>query len=400
MPRTAIQTLCTLLLTLAFLAWLEQDAVGLYWRQVHHEDAPIDGLKRVSLWASGARLNEALSGAKRRLRGEIARFDEYAVASFNAGRFAGVDTPGEEGGGNEGSIQARRLGSEDMEGPRPASAVEERSAEIPSRLAKIEPLSPPATRAPVFPAEDVSGLPESARPVGSSTESGGGKKKADVPGAGVALGKADSVLFVGDSLMQGVAPHVHASLYKHYAIRSLNLSRQSTGLAYPDFFDWPKRIKETFHEAPEIKLMIVFLGPNDPWDFPHRKGKPYLKFKSEDWESVYRARIREVIEIARENGAKVFWLEVPCMRKKELDTSMSYLNRLFSEEVEKSGELFLPTGKILGCDEGQFSSFMNSNGKKKKSRIDDGVHFTIAGQRKIADEILSLIHVTQEQAAR
>ncbi|MDR2452548.1 MAG: DUF459 domain-containing protein [Candidatus Accumulibacter sp.] len=366
MPRTAIQTLCTLLLTLAFLAWLEQDAVGLYWRQVHHEDAPIDGLKHVPLWTSGARLNEALSGAKLRLLGEIARFDEYAVASFNAGRFAGVDTPGEEGG-----------------------------AEVPSRLAKIDPLSPPATRAPVFPAEDVSGLP-----AGSSTESGEVKKNADLPGARVSLGKVDSVLFVGDSLMQGVAPHVHASLYKHYEIRSLNLSRQSTGLAYPDFFDWPKQIKETFHEAPEIKLMIVFLGPNDPWDFPHRKGKPYLKFKSEDWESVYRARIREVIEIARENGARVFWLEVPCMREKELDTSMTYLNRLFADEVEKSGEFFLPTGRILGCDEGQFSSFMNSNGKKKKSRIDDGVHFTIAGQKRIADEILSLIRLTQEHAAR
>jgi hypothetical protein len=212
------------------------------------------------------------------------------------------------------------------------------------------------------------------------------------------LDKADSVLFVGDSLMQGIAPRVQTSLFKQYAIRSINLSKQSTGLAYPDFFNWPERIKETFQETPGIRLMIVFLGPNDPWNFPRLKGKPYLKFKSEDWESVYRARIREVIAIARENGTRVFWLEVPCMRKKELGTSMAYLNRLFSEEVEKNGEFFLPTGKILGCEQGQFSSFMNANGKKKKSRIDDGVHFTIAGQKRIADEILSFIHVKQEEA--
>jgi hypothetical protein len=364
-------------LTLFALACLEQDAVALYWRQVHHKDSPIDGLKRIPAWASGARLSEPANDAKQALIAEIARFDAKVVASFNAGRFGVLDTAVEEGGESD-----------------------ERNVPVPLRFAMKEMTSPSRAKTPSLSARDaLERLPEpvlSPAPLDTPADVDG----AGAPGEGIALGSTDSVLFVGDSLMQGIAPHVNSSLYKRYAIHGIDLSRQSTGLSYPGFFNWPEQIEKAFRKAPEIKLMVVFLGPNDPWDFPNEKHKPYLKFKSEDWESAYRVRIREVLEIARKNDARVFWLEVPCMRKKDLDTRMAYLNRLFSDEVKKSGEIFLPTGKILGCEKGEFSSFMNSNGKKKKSRIDDGVHFTIAGQKRVADEILFLIRAKPRRAAR
>ncbi|MDR2625735.1 MAG: DUF459 domain-containing protein, partial [Zoogloeaceae bacterium] len=306
----------------------------------------------------------------------------YAVASFNNEYFAANEKDSE----TDAALQANAQETE-AENLAPPVAPQ-KSGEVPSRRVALAPPSLPA-------GQTASDLPEES-PAAQRDEAEEGAKPARV---GAVLEKADSVLFVGDSLMQGVAPHVHLSLFKRYTIHGINLSKQSTGLAYPDFFNWPEQIRKTFQATPGIKLMIVFLGPNDPWDFPYLKGQPYLKFKSEDWENVYRARIREVIEIARENDARVFWLEVPCMRKRELDASMTYLNRLFAEEVKKSGELFLPTSALLGCAEGKFSSFMDADGKKKKSRIDDGVHFTIAGQKRIADEILSFIHIQPEEAA-
>src|SRR5699024_523915 len=48
----------------------------------------------------------------------------------------------------------------------------------------------------------------------------------------------DKLFFVGDSLMQGVAPRVKQSLYKSENIDGIDLSKQSTGLAYPKFYNW------------------------------------------------------------------------------------------------------------------------------------------------------------------
>ncbi|MDR1276433.1 MAG: DUF459 domain-containing protein [Candidatus Accumulibacter sp.] len=423
MSRTATQTLCTLLVTLALLTCLEQDAITRYWRQVHHEDAPIDVLKFIPAWASGARLNDAMNAAKLRVFDTLARFDVATVASFNAERFAADDARGvmkAESAEGLASVENDGGGVDNRENAGPPQRLAMLAPSLPPDVPPPAPLVPPTP--PTLPTPPTPPTPKSApkrSSVASATapttpttlsapltppappvppafapedDDSGAETDAELPKARVSLDAANRVLFVGDSLMQGVAPHVHTSLFKRFAIHGIDLSKQSTGLAYPDFFNWPRQIKKALHENPEIKLMVVFLGPNDPWDFPHERGKPYLKFKSEVWESAYRARIREVLEIARENGTRVFWLEVPCMRRRELDARMVYLNGLFSDEVKKSGEFFLTTGKILGCDNGQFSSFMDSNGKRKKSRIDDGVHFTIAGQRKIADEILSFIH--------
>ena len=45
-PRTTLKTLYTLLFSLLPLVWMKQDAIALYWRQIHHEDAPLEFLKR------------------------------------------------------------------------------------------------------------------------------------------------------------------------------------------------------------------------------------------------------------------------------------------------------------------------------------------------------------------
>ncbi|MDR2506554.1 MAG: DUF459 domain-containing protein [Candidatus Accumulibacter sp.] len=367
-PRAALKMLYTLLFSLLPLAWIEQDAIALYWRQIHHKDAPLEFLKRFSIWRSGARLNDAPARLKTSLTSEVSRFDEWAISTFNAR--PGADKP---------ERLALAVPPENPESHWPQEKLELKLSRF------IMERFPPTVD----------------NKAGNHLDSGEAATAMEAPSGGaVRLSGADKVLFIGDSLMQGIAPYVNAGLYKRHAIRSFDLSKQSTGLAYPAFFNWPSQVKKTFLEKPDIKLMVVFLGPNDPWDFPHPQGNPYLKFGSENWETVYRGRIRELLETAQKNGARVLWLAPPCMRKKELNMRMAYLSGLFSDEVKNSREFFLPTGSIVGCDSERFASFMDSGGKKIKARSDDGIHFTLAGQKKIANEILSFIHIVPREAAQ
>ena len=207
----------------------------------------------------------------------------------------------------------------------------------------------------------------------------------------IVVTKNDKVFFVGDSLMQGVAPYVKKMLFKQYKVESLDLSKQSTGLAYPNAFNWPKTIDDNLIADPAIKLLVVFWGPNDPWDFPVKGYAKYAKFKSELWEEQYRLRIAMVLNSAYEHDVQVLWLAVPCMRKRQLNEGMIYLNTLYQSELEKTQQHFLSTNQLLGCTYEKYSNFIESGKDKIKVRVDDGVHFTTAGQKILAKAIMEKI---------
>ena len=83
----------------------------------------------------------------------------------------------------------------------------------------------------------------------------------------IRLAAADKVLFVGDSMMQSIAPLLQRTLLREGGIRSINLSRHSTGLTNAAYFNWPQAVEAALRQHPDTRLVVVFLGANDPWDF-------------------------------------------------------------------------------------------------------------------------------------
>ena len=207
----------------------------------------------------------------------------------------------------------------------------------------------------------------------------------------IVLTQNDKVFFAGDSLMQGVAPYVKKMLFKQYRIESIDLSKRSTGLSYPKAFDWPKTINDKLSEDPSIKLLVIFLGANDPWDFPVKGYATNVRFKSKLWEKQYRLRIASILEHVQKHSIQVLWLAPPCMRKKKLNDGMVYLNKLYQSELEKTQQHFLTTNELLGCSYEKFNSFVEKNKEKIRVRVDDGVHFTPSGQKILAKAIMEKI---------
>ena len=202
------------------------------------------------------------------------------------------------------------------------------------------------------------------------------------------LNKDDQVFFAGDSMMQGVAPHVQRWLSEKQGIKTINLSKQSTGLTYTRFFDWEKTISETLKNNSNIKILVVFLGPNDPWDMPNPKGGRFIPFKTPEWDSMYRNRIKNIIDNAREHRVTVLWLTPPNMRRDKLNEQMVYLRNLMIDEVSKNHGYVIDTRTILGNNESEFQDIiMDSNGQKIKTRSADGIHFSLPGQKLIAKNI-------------
>lgn len=203
------------------------------------------------------------------------------------------------------------------------------------------------------------------------------------------------VLFAGDSLMQGVAPPMQRSLRVDHGIDSINLSKQSTGLAYPSAFDWPATIETALDGDQEIKLLVVMLGPNDPWDMadPAHPGRSYLKFESAAWETVYRSRVARILDAAKAHGVSVVWIGAPGMKREQLDTQMAWLMPVIRDEVTRHGGVFVDTRPLLSVPGQPYSDAIMINGELVKMRSGDGIHFSPAGQTYIARHVLAMLTV-------
>ncbi|EAJ3704313.1 DUF459 domain-containing protein [Campylobacter coli] len=207
--------------------------------------------------------------------------------------------------------------------------------------------------------------------------------------------KGDEFLFIGDSLMQGVAIALNRDLID-LGLKANDLSKQNTGLSYKSYFDWAKATKEAFAKNPNIKYLVVLVGANDPWDI--KKGGVYHRFGSDSWIDIYTYRVNEIINIAKQHQAKILWFEVPPVKKDELNKKIQILNKIYSEEILKNKQIFINTKLFFSVND-EFSTYIkNENNKSVKMRTDDGIHFTPNGAKEMSKLLLEHIIIKEENA--
>lgn len=195
----------------------------------------------------------------------------------------------------------------------------------------------------------------------------------------------EEFLLIGDSLMQGVALALSKDL-KRLGIKSTNLSKQNTGLAYKSYFDWAKAVELSFENNDKIKYLVVLLGANDPWDITIR-GKTY-RFSSEEWKELYTQRVDELIQIAKEYGVKILWYEIPPVKRDALNAKIQVLNEIYKQENDKNSEIFIDTAEALSGGERYSSYIKNENNASVKVRADDGIHFNLKGAKIMSNLLL------------
>lgn len=204
----------------------------------------------------------------------------------------------------------------------------------------------------------------------------------------IPLAPADKILLVGDSMMQGVAPYVMSGLRKQYSAEAIDLSKHSTGLAYPGFFNWPETIKEHLTNT-SFKALVIFLGANDTWDIIY-KGKS-IAIGNDFWRNLYTERVESILSYAQEHAVQVIWLGAPPMGRDKMNKYVPALNQVYQTSAEKFKPLavFSPTANSLSSDGLTFNKFITLPDQGEiMVRTNDGVHFTPAGQKIIAQLVL------------
>ena len=205
----------------------------------------------------------------------------------------------------------------------------------------------------------------------------------------IVLKQGDSVLITGDSMMQyiGIAARQN---YPKLGLKVLDLSKQSTGLLYKKSHNWAQVIKDTLAQNKDIKLLVMLIGANDPWG-RSINGKFY-ELNSSEWREFYARRVDEIYKIAKASNVKVLWLSLPCMQKTDYAKKIELLNEIYKSVSEQNRQIFINTSEYL-CQNDNFLTYLNIDGKRSKIRQDDGIHISKIGSQILADEILKRIEI-------
>ena len=205
----------------------------------------------------------------------------------------------------------------------------------------------------------------------------------------IVLKQGDSVLITGDSMMQYIGM-IASKNYPKLGLKVLDLSKQSTGLLYKKSHNWAQVIKDTLAKNKDIKLLVMLIGANDPWG-RSINGKFY-ELNSSEWREFYARRVDEIYKIAKASDVKVLWLSLPCMQKTDYAKKIELLNEIYKSVSEQNGQFFINTSEYL-CQNDNFLTHLNIDGKRSKIRQDDGIHISKAGSQILADEILKRIEI-------
>ena len=178
--------------------------------------------------------------------------------------------------------------------------------------------------------------------------------------------------------------------YPKLGLKVLDLSKQSTGLLYKKSHNWAQVIKDTLAQNKDIKLLVMLIGANDPWG-RSINGKFY-ELNSSEWREFYARRVDEIYKIAKASNVKVLWLSLPCMQKTDYAKKIELLNEIYKSVSEQNGQIFINTSEYL-CQNDEYKTHIDINGKRSKIRQDDGIHISKIGSQILADEILKRIEI-------
>jgi len=190
--------------------------------------------------------------------------------------------------------------------------------------------------------------------------------------------KFDTVLLIGDSIMEGIAMGFEKEA-ANLGLKVINAAKQNTGLYNKKYFDWSVNLDNRLKNIKGNVLVLAHFGPNDT-----------VNTASAKWKNLYKSRIQELYDAARKNGATLGWLEVPCMKRADLKANMPLLNAMFKGAAKDNASPFFGTSEAI-CRGGEFQLTRLIDGKSTTLRAKDGIHLSPSGAKLVAKKILNEI---------
>jgi hypothetical protein len=253
------------------------------------------------------------------------------------------------------------------------------------------------TAAPVTPAISTvvnDGVTPTTLPATSTTQPPPLERKAPTPD------DPAEVLILGDSDAGAFGPYLETLLGQTGMITVELDYKTSSGLARPDFFDWPSHMRAVVPQFnPEI--VVVTFGGNDAQGLSNIDGSwkvdhpPASGGDDEDWKAEYGRRVGEAMDYLSEGNRTVVWVGIPNAADAGDTARMKVQDDVVRAEVAKrSGKvLFVDTWARFSGRNGNYAEYVIDprDGVGKDVRADDGFHLNVNGAEILALDIAEVV---------
>jgi hypothetical protein len=163
-------------------------------------------------------------------------------------------------------------------------------------------------------------------------------------------------------------------------------AKPSSGLARPDFFDWPAEVERQVADFKPDATVLLFGGNDGQSLFMGAKAKPkWLAWGADGWTEEYRRRIQRIVSTLSPAGQTVVWLGMPPVRLPKLQGRIDRLNDLYEAAMGAAPHLnFVDTSPWLVDEDRNYVNAITHDGRRILLRGEDGVHLTHAATKYLA----------------
>jgi uncharacterized protein len=167
----------------------------------------------------------------------------------------------------------------------------------------------------------------------------------------------------------------------------------STGLARPDYYNWPEHLlKDVLPTDPQV--MVIMFGANDGQGMTGTDGKVYSR-GTQEWLDEYRRRVAATMDLLKdpENDRLVIWVGAPVMRPGSGVHEMDQLDYIYWSEAQSRPWIqyfdswpFFSDANLQYVSEAPFA-----DGTARGLRQKDGVHLSTVGGNRLSWAVLDRI---------
>jgi len=194
------------------------------------------------------------------------------------------------------------------------------------------------------------------------------------------------VAVVGDSLAAGIG-YFAERVFKPFFVEVYKQGRISTGLARPDYFNWPAQMHQIVERA-DPDLVLVMLGENDNQGLLYPDGTLEQDIGTFDWAAHYEARVQRFAKIATAGGAHVVWIGLPNERDRGRWDFIQKQNGIFEAVADRLPNVaYFDTWDTFAAADGSYSAYYRDGNKVTQIRADDGVHFNTDGYTLLMQKV-------------
>lgn len=207
------------------------------------------------------------------------------------------------------------------------------------------------------------------------------------------------LLILGDSDAGTFGPYLLTLMDQTGIVTTTLDYKVSSGLARPDFYDWPTHMREV---VPQVNpdIVIITFGGNDTqglrnidesWAVAHAPGEGG---DDSDWIAEYGRRVGEVMDYLSDGNRTLIWVGIPNDDNPDVTARLKVQDQVVrAQAAEREGVVFIDTWTRFSGRNGGWAEYVVDprDGQGKDVRSDDGFHLNVTGAEILALDIAEAV---------